>query len=174
MDKKTTVCLTLAMYTKDMKRYIRRSLPQEFFTHPAYLRALVLGFVYLFLIITQLFTYEKFGGIVRAYQLPGGEVVVFLVAGLIPLLEIAALPFLLSMRVSARTRKLSRAAMLIVPVLWFVIGLWLVFTADMTTESGLFGATIPVGSGLWLIAFSILFAWSAYLVSRELPKRRTK
>src|SRR5690242_20355490 len=119
------------MYTKVMKRHIQRSLPPEFFAEPAYLRALALGLVYLFLAITQLCTYEKFSGIIEGYKLPGGSIVVVIVAGLLPLLEIAALPFLISMRVSARTRSISRLALLAAPILWLLISLWLVFTADM-------------------------------------------
>lgn len=162
------------MYTKVMKRHIQQSLPPEFFGEPAYLRALALGFVYLFMAITQLFTYEKFGGIVQGYMLPGGNVAVFVVAGLLPLLETAALPFLLSMKVSKRTRRVSRIALLAAPIVWLAISLWLVITTDSMTDSGLMGATIPTGSGLWLVAFSLLLAWSAVLVHRELPKRRAK
>lgn len=162
------------MYTRGMKKHIRRSLPPEFFTTPTYLRALALGFVYLFLVVTQLFSFEKFPGIVSGYVLPGGSVVAFVLTGLLPLAEIMALPFLISMKASKRTRSISRVAMLVVPVLWLIIALWLAFTADMTTESGLMGATIPTGSGLWLVAFSVLLAWSAYLVHRELPARRAK
>lgn len=174
MDKKTTVRYSTPMYTKDMKRHLTRSIPVEFFKHPAYFRAFTLGMVYLFLVVAQLFTYEKFPGIVADYQLPGGEVVAVLLAGLIPFMEIAALPFLVSMRVSRRTRRISRIAMLIVPALWLIIGIWLAITASVTTESGLMGATIPVGSGLWLVAFSALLAWSAYLVNRELPARHSR
>jgi hypothetical protein len=162
------------MYTEDMKRYIQRSLPAEFFTHPAYLRALALGFVYLFLAITQLFTYEKFAGITELYLLPGDGFTTVLLAALIPLLEVASMPFLLSMKVSNRTYRISRVATIAVPSLWLLISLWLVLTADMTTESGLMGATLPVGSGLWLVAFAALLLWGAILVVRELPKRRLK
>ena len=174
MDKKTTYSLLSSMYTKNMKKHIVRSLPPEFLTHPAYIRAVVLAGVYLCLVITQLFTYEKFPEIVTGYNLPGGVVVGALLSGVIPLLEIASLPYLISMRVSRRTRRLSKYAVIALPALWLCISIWLTVTADMTTESGLLGATIPTGSGLWLVAFSLLLLWSAWLVIRELPQRRSK
>ena len=162
------------MYTEDMKRYIQRSLPSEFFANPAYIRALALGFVYLFLAITQLFTYEKFAGITQLYMLPGDGFTTVVLAGLLPSLEVASMPFLLSMKVSNRTYHVSRIATIAAPVLWLLVALWLVLTADMETESGLMGATIPVGSGLWLVAFAALLVWSAILVVRELPRPRRK
>lgn len=155
-----------------MKKHIQRSLPAEFLAQPAYVRGMTLAAVYLFLAMTQLFTYEKFADITTDYRLPGGAVTALVVAVLLPLFEVAALPFLLSMKVSARTRHLSRAAALAAPVLWLVVAVWLVATSDTTTEAGLMGATIPIGSGLWLVAFSLLLLWSAYLVNKELPKRR--
>jgi hypothetical protein len=155
-----------------MKHYIRKTLPNEFFNHPAYLRALTLGTVYCFLAVIQLFTFEKFYPVVTQYMLPGGSVVAMVITGLVPILEVMALPYLLSMKVSTMTRRISRYAVLGVPILWMLIALWLVFTADMSVESGLMGATLPVSSGLWFIVFSFLLAWSAYLVVKELPKRR--
>ncbi len=155
-----------------MKHYIRKTLPNEFFTHPAYLRALTLGGVYCFLAVTQLFTFEKFYSVTLQYMLPGGWIVAAIVAGLLPILEISALPYLLSMKVSGLTRTISRYAVVAVPVVWLVLSLWLAVTADMGVESGLMGATLMVSSGLWFVAFSLLLLWSAYLVVKELPKRR--
>lgn len=155
-----------------MKHYIRKTMPEEFFTHPAYLRALTLGGVYCFLAVMQLFTFEKFYPVVMQYSLPGGWVPAFIVTGLIPVLEVMALPYLLSMKVSRHTRMASKYAVLAVPTLWLLLSLWLVFSADMTVESGLMGATLPVPSGFWLVVFSVLLLWSAYLVIKELPKRR--
>ncbi|MBC7764796.1 hypothetical protein H7Y29_03710 [Microbacteriaceae bacterium] len=155
-----------------MKHYMRKTLPEEFFNHPAYLRALTLGSVYCFLAVMQLFTFEKFYPVVLQYMLPGGWVLAFIVTGLIPVLEVSALPYLLSMKVSNTTRMLSKYAVLATPALWLLLSLWLVFSADMIVESGLMGATLPVPSGLWLVVFSLLLLWSAYLVIKELPKRR--
>jgi hypothetical protein len=155
-----------------MKQYIRKTLPDEFFTHPAYLRALTLGGVYAFIAVMQLFTFEDFYPLVSQYMLPGDWFVAVIVTALIPVVEISALPYLLSMKISKSTRMYSRMAVIAAPALWVVLSIWLLITADMSVESGLMGATLPIPSGLWLVIFSLLLLWSAYLVVKELPKRR--
>jgi hypothetical protein len=157
-----------------MKQRIVSIFPPEFHAHPAYWRAFTLAMVYLALAILQLFTFEKFALITAGYGLPGREVTAAFLAGLLPLLEIAALPYLLSMRVSQRTRLVSRAAFVATPLVWLVIAVWIMATGDMMTDSGLMGATITIPGGLWMIALTGIMAWAAYLVVRELPARRPK
>ena len=155
-----------------MKRMIHATLPKEFMAHPAYIRAVMLGIVYLFLAVMQLFSFEKYFTTTSQFLLPGDAITAAFVAGLIPTLEIAALPFLLSMKVSDLTREISKYAAIAAPALWLVIAIWLVITADMSVDSGLLGATTGVPSGWWLVGFSGLLLAAVILIVRELPKRR--
>lgn len=159
-------------YTKFMKKYLSRVFPAEFFKNPAYIRALVLAGLYLVFCLTQLFTFERFTEVTAAYSLPGGAVVAAILAGLIPLLEVMALPYLISMKLRPEWRRVSMWATLAVPILWLLIVLWLNFAPTLAeVNTGLFGATLETMSGLWFVLFSALLLWSAALTVRELPVR---
>lgn len=156
-----------------MKQFIRSIFPKEFFTDPAYFRALVLVVLYLGVAIAQLFTYEKFAGVIQGFGLPGSAVTANVLAVALPLTAYAALPFLLSMRTGARLRAVSRTAVVMVPILWLIIALWLNFASNASKlNAGIFGATIPTSAGLWTIAFTLLWVWAAVIVIRELPVRK--
>lgn len=155
-----------------MKAYLHQLFPKEFFTSPVYFRAIVLALVYGGILLAQLFHFEDMADIVYAFRLPGGHVTAVIVAGLLPLSAAVALPYLLSMRLSKRSRMICRSATIATPALWVLLGIWLNITAPQLGNAGLFGATLAVPVGLWLIVFSLLWLWSAILVTRELPARK--
>lgn len=62
--------------------------PEHLRRDPAYWRRLALGIVVTFLIITQLFTFEKFADITSGWHVAGGDIMAALLAGLLPLLEL--------------------------------------------------------------------------------------
>lgn len=154
-----------------MKQYLHNIFPAEFHEQPEYFRALTLAVVYVILFILQLFTYEKFYPIVAAYGLPGGSTTAVILAGLVPILEAGALPYLLSMKISHTLRSFSRVFVVLVPVVWLVVALWLVTRASASTEAGVFGATITTYSGVWVVLFFAMLLISAIVVVRELPAR---
>lgn len=156
-----------------MKPFLQTVFPKEFFTHAAHVRAMVLGILYLGTAIAQLYTYENFGAVVAGFGLPGGEVVATIVAVLLPLIACAALPYLLSMRLSTQLRVVSRAAVVVAPSVWLLLAVWLNLAPDASKlNSGIFGATITASVGLWMILFSSLWVWAAAIVVRELPIRK--
>jgi len=140
--------------------------PEHLRRDPAYWRRLALGIVVTFLIITQLFTFEKFADITSGWHVAGGGVVAALLAGLLPLLELGSLPFLLSMDMSRGSRWVSQACLLAVSAAWFGVALWC-FLAVPMSESGLFGATLPLLNGWWTVAFTGLLGVAVVLVVRE-------
>ena len=140
--------------------------PEHLWRDPAYWRRLALGIVVTFLIITQLFTFEKFVDITSGWYVAGGGIMAALLAGLLPLLELGSLPFLLSMDMSRGSRWVSQACLLAVSAAWFGMALWC-FLAVPMSESGLFGATLPLLNGWWTVAFTGLVGLAAVLVVRE-------
>ncbi len=154
-----------------MKQYIRKFFPAEFSNHPSYWRALALAAIFLFLSISQLFMYEKFGEVIRGLDLPGGSVTVVFLAVVLPLLEALSLPYLLSMKLRERWRAWSRIAVIMLPSIWLIITVATNVLRSAIDNAGLFGATIPVANGIWSIVFAGLLLWSAILITRELPER---
>ena len=140
--------------------------PEHLRRDPAYWRRLALGIVVTFLIITQLFTFEKFADITSGWHVAGGGVVAALLAGVLPLLELGGLPFLLSMDMSRGSHWVSQACLLAVSAAWFGVALWC-FLAVPMSESGLFGATLPLLNGWWTVAFTGLLGVAVVLVVRE-------
>ena len=140
--------------------------PEHLRHDPAYWRRLALGIVVTFLIITQLFTFEKFADITSGWHVAGGGVVAALLAGVLPLLELGSLPFLLSMDMSRGSRWVSQVCLLVVSTVWFGMALWC-FLAVPMSESGLFGATLPLLNGWWTVAFTGLLGVAVVLVVRE-------
>ena len=137
--------------------------PEHLRRDPAYWRRLALGIVVTFLIITQLFTFVD---ITSGWHVAGGGIMAALLAGLLPLLELGSLPFLLSMDMSRGSRWVSQACLLVVSAVWFGVALWC-FLAVPMSESGLFGATLPLLNGWWTVAFTGLLGVAAVLVVRE-------
>ena len=140
--------------------------PEHVRRDPAYWRRLALGIVVTFLIITQLFTFEKFADITSGWHMAGGNIMAAFLAGLLPLLELGGLPFLLSMDMSRGSRRISQACLLVVSAVWFGVALWC-FLAVPMSESGLFGATLPLLNGWWTVAFTGLLGVAVVLVVRE-------
>jgi hypothetical protein len=155
-----------------MKQYIQAIFPAEFKRNPAFWRAFVLGLVMMALALLQLFQFEDFPAVIQSMGLPGGVASAFLLAALFPLLEIAGLPYLFSMRVSPPVRRVSRTACLTVGVLWLIVCLWTSVMMGTGADSGIFGATLSTTSGWWSVVLASLLLWSVYLTMRELPNRR--
>lgn len=156
-----------------MKEYIKAIFPADFKHNPAFWRGFILGCVMLVLAVMQLFQFEDFPKIIRDMNLPGGEVMAWLLAILLPMLEIASLPFLFSMKVAPKVREVSKWCGIAVGAIWLVITLWTSIQMGMALQSGIFGATLTTSSGWWSVLFSLLLLWSQWLTIRELPKRRS-
>ena len=155
-----------------MKKLLHKVFPPEFFRSRAYARALVLAVVYVGVALAQLFSFERFPDVVAEWGLPGGRVMAVIVAGLSPLAAAAALPFLISMQLSNRSRRVSAAMVVATPVLWVALGLWQNIAAPQAMNTGIFGATVVTTVGWWLVLFAALWLWAAILCVRELPPRK--
>ncbi|MGB4768504.1 MAG: hypothetical protein WBP22_04560 [Candidatus Saccharimonas sp.] len=157
-----------------MKRVLTWLFPAEFLREPAYFRGIALAGLYVALLLAQLFTFEKFAEVTLGFGLPGGIVTAWVLAVMIPMIELMAVPYLISMRLGARLYRISRWCVIAVPVLWLLLAFWqLLASGASQLNAGLFGATLTVPVGLWFIVFSAIMLWAVVLVVRELPVRRS-
>lgn len=123
------------------------------------IRLLAAGYIGVFL-LTQLFTFEKFPQLIQgATGLEGAWVVV--IAIVLVIAELMALPFLLGARISRLLQRVSQASGFIalgLLTIMEVLALW-------GDQSVLFGATFQLPSGMWslllLVAIWVLLMWSA-------------
>ena len=152
-----------------MKHHLDTYLPRHFFTTSAVWQSFLLGMVHLLLLITQLFTYEDFPAVIRTWSMPGGEPMVVFLAVILPLAELVSLPYLISMNISQRVLLISRYATLSVGTLWVIISLWLTIRTAVA-ESGLFGATISLPAGLWMLGYAVFLFCTAIVIVQERQK----
>lgn len=104
-------------------------------------QALALAIVYILLIVSQLFHFEKVPAIYIAYGLPGE-----LIAALVVVVQVVSLPFLLMLKTSPLMRFFSIGATLLTSLWWWIWGIWLTFNSGYLT--GIFGAIVDVPVGL--------------------------
>lgn len=116
--------------------------------------------------LTQLYTFDTFIELIPAFRLPFGDTLVYLIAPLIVVAEVFALPFLLRMRVSPAFRFLSIGFAWLVALLWLFISIWLMTTPSSVETIGFFGTLVDLIPGWWAVLFSgalvILAAWSSW------------
>lgn len=86
--------------------------------------AIVLAAVLAVMTAAQLFSFEKFIPLLESMQLPG-EATGRIVAALLVALSVAALPFLLQMKLSIGFRWLSMGAGWLVLALWLLLAVWM-------------------------------------------------
>lgn len=156
-----------------MTARFKTMFPQEFFEKPVFLRGLLLAGVYLVLIISQLFTYEKFYDVIAGLGLGGGKIFTGVLIGLLPLLEVAALPFLLSMNIPMAARSISRIAVVAAPSLWLLLYTVAIMQGADGVGAGLLGATVHTALSWWLVLAVAALTACAVIVARELPRRKT-
>lgn len=116
--------------------------------------------------VAQLFTFENFPAVIASIWLPGGEVMARVIAAFIVIAEILALPFLLSMRLSPLFRVVSMVLGWIIVLKWLFFAIWENVMLATLTNTGMFGATVPLPVGWWSVFFSlalgILIVWASW------------
>lgn len=145
--------------------------PKEFRDNPLHFQALGLALVYVTMVLLQLFTFEDFVEVTLGYGLPGGRVMAVCIAFLIPITEVMALPYLLSMRLPTRAYMISRTNVVIVALLWLFIALWTNISGNNGDNLGIFGATLYTPNQWWSVLFVGLVAWAAWLMHSVKPIR---
>lgn len=153
-----------------MDNLLKWLFPSAFFEERFRFRWFEAGVFYTLLLVLQLFTYEKFYGVVASMSLPGGEVVWRMVAILLPVAELLAIPYLLSMRLPNWLSEVSRVAIVTAPAIWLLISLWQNLSGQSTQmNTGLLGATVASHVGWWFTGFALLWLYVGLAVVFRLP-----
>ena len=118
------------------------------------------------LVLCQLFTFDKFLTLLQGFAFPGGDVTAHLVGSLIVVSEVFALPFLLELNLSPLMRVVSMVFGWIVPLIWFKLALWLIFSVTTVTNTGLLGTVVDIVPGWWMVYISValgmMAAWASW------------
>ena len=133
---------------------------------------LVLGLFILIMLLTQLFTFENFPGLLVGVGVGVGVTPVFsLMAGsLLVMAELAALPYLLKMSASSNVIQASKVCGFIILAALSVLEF---MAAVNNTTSTLFGATANLPGGLWALFF-LLALWVLLLRVNFIDKNSVK
>ena len=116
--------------------------------------------------VTQLFTFEAFIRLLDSFGLPGGVRVTHVLAAVIVITEVFALPFLLRMRLSPAMRVVSMVCCWLVALKWFGLTLWMMLSVNSISNVGFLGDLFRLTPGWWAVLFSvalgILAAWASW------------
>lgn len=127
--------------------------------------------------LTQLFTFDKFLVLLESFWLPGEILTTRLLGSVIVVSEVLALPFLLGLKLSPLMRIISMVLGWLVPLTWFKLTLWLIFTNSAVSNIGFLGTTVKLIPGWWAvfisIALGVMAAWASWGLW-PLPKGKTK
>ena len=128
--------------------------------------SILLAGLYTIYAVTQLFSFEDFVVLTGSFNLFDSSVLSTVLASLIVVFEVFALPYLLRIRVSALMRVFSMVCSWMVALLWLTISLWLILTVNAVPSLGLFGGLLDIEPGWWAVFFSlsliILNIWIAW------------
>jgi hypothetical protein len=127
--------------------------------------SLALAAVFVILAVAQLYSYESFSDVIASMWLPGGRTYAPVLSATIVILEVAALPFLLSFRLSPAMRFISMLAGWLAASFWLIVSVWEILSVNAITNSGLFGATISTTPGWWLVGVTMLVGLMTAYVS---------
>lgn len=152
-------------YTTDMSFFVRSTQAPAPHSSYASLISLFLAGLLVIMAVSQLFTFEDFPAVIAQMNLPGGDAYAPIRAALIVTLEIAALPFLLSMQLSPAARVVSMLSGWAAIIAWLAASIWTNIMAEDAVNSGLLGATIPLASEWWAVIFSLALGVMAAWVS---------
>ena len=143
----------------------------EFVTRIALLYVVIL----VGMIVAQLFTFDTFIELIISFGLPVSDRVVGVIAPIIVVCELFALPFLLRMTISTAFRWVSLVCGWLVALIWGGITISLVASHSAVESIGLLGTVVDIAP-TWVILFlpllfGVLSVWASWGMW---PARRAK
>jgi len=146
-----------------MSFFVKSTAASKPKTKNVQLISLGLAAVFVLMAVAQLFTFESFPEVIAATGIPG-EASVW--AAVLVTLEVLALPFLLSMRLSPAMRVVSMVSGWIAIALLLKIAVWANLSSEAVSNSALLGDTVSLPVGWWnvliCLSLGVLAAWSAW------------
>ncbi len=131
------------------------------------------AFVLTIMALGQLYGFEKFIPIISDYWLPGGHGTDTLVACLIVMAEVFALPFLLRMRLSPLMRWVGLASSVIVPAIWIKLSVFSFVQGAPLANGGIVGYAVDVPTmTIQLVLSFFLLALALYTAYGLWPNRK--
>lgn len=139
--------------------------------------ALLFAILLIIMAVGQLYEFEKFIPLIESFGMIGDHRGATLIAGLVVVSEVLALPFLLRMQVSPLMRVFSMVLGWIAVAIWIGINIWLSVTINAVTNVGLFGTKVDIPAGWWAVCYSIalgiLAAWASWGMWPRLSARHS-
>ena len=118
----------------------------------------------------QLFAFENFPQVIESYGTPFDNGYASLMAAIIVILEVFAIPSLLWMKMSPLMRVVSATSGWLVLLYWLFVGIWQGSVDYHIANAGLFGAEVIVPQGWWLVSYCLILlillgyvSWSSRL-----------
>lgn len=148
----------------------RGRLPKELSVWAA---AFYLALFFVVAAVSQLFAFETYGDIIATYGLPIDSAFHNVIAAIVVTLEVFAIPFLLTMKLSLLMRIISMVSGWLVLVFWLVLGIWQSTVTFEIPNAGLFGERIGLPQGWWLVFYmTALVVLSVYVSYKLWPIKR--
>lgn len=137
-----------------------------------------LAAVFVVMAVSQLFTFERFADVIVSMGVPGSGEFSSVRAAVIVTLEVAAVPFLLGMRLSLAMRVVSMVSGWLAILIWLTDSLWVNLLEVKPLNSGLLGDTVLTPVGWWSVFFclglGILSIWASWGMWPFATKKQTK
>lgn len=118
----------------------------------------------------QLFAFEKFIPLIEKYGVT--ESIATVLASLIVIIEVFAVPFLLRMRLSLLMRWVGLVFGLLVPVVWIVLSFVAITSGTSVANGGILGAKVSIGAELQLFVAIVLLGMASYSAYGLWPKSK--
>lgn len=161
-------------YTTNMKLFVSATPAPEARTKNSRSISFLYAGILLVLALAQLFTFDTFTQHFETLDFPGGRSIAHLLAAVIIVCEVFALPFLLRMALSPAFRVFSIACGWLVSVLWLFVSLWTLLQAPEASTIGFLGTLIEVTPGWWAVLLSIVFGIMAVWATWGMGPTRVK
>ena len=131
---------------------------------------LVMVFVFTVILLTQLYTFDRFPGVISsALGLP--VEVASVICGVIVLAELLSLPFLLNIPLSTLMRVLSVLLGFVVLGFWAYVSLIMRNTFDPLRNTGIAGDTVIIPGGWWFVYYLagliVIYVWYSVRMVRS-------
>lgn len=121
------------------------------------------------MLLAQLLTFDKYVPIISTYYVPGGLVATKIVAAMLVLGELLALPFWLRMNLSPLFRLTSMASGVFFVFLWILLLAWALANSLTLDNTGHFGAVLQNPLSWWVLIAHLfligLTVFSAYILN---------